>query len=284
MATSPKCGKSAFGACRHSHGLYGGMSHGSVANFSGFHAVQHWSNAWRSGEADRRVRTVIDFKGVHYPKAVILHAVFFYIRYAVSYRDLEEIMAERGVAVDHATLNRWVVKYSPLIAATAQARKRTTAKSWRMDETYIKVKGRWTYLYRAVDRDGKTLDFLLSERRNLAAARRFFKQAIDANGVPDRVVIDKSGANLAGLQAANVILKFTGKGTLIKILQVKYLNNILEQDHRFIKRITAPTMGFKAFHCAAATIAGIEVAHMIRKGQFGTIGFSAFQQFTELAS
>jgi putative transposase len=257
---------------------------GSVANFSGFHAVQHWSNAWRSGEADRRVRTVIDFKGVHYPKAVILHAVFFYIRYAVSYRDLEEIMAERGVAVDHATLNRWVVKYSPLIAATAQARKRTTAKSWRMDETYIKVKGRWTYLYRAVDRDGKTLDFLLSERRNLAAARRFFKQAIDANGVPDRVVIDKSGANLAGLQAANVILKFTGKGTLIKILQVKYLNNILEQDHRFIKRITAPTMGFKAFHCAAATIAGIEVAHMIRKGQFGTIGFSAFQQFTELAA
>ena len=100
---------------------------------------------------------MIDFKGVHYPKAVILHAVFFYIRYAVSYRDLEEIMAERGVAVDHATLNRWVVKYSPLIAATAQARKRTTAKSWRMDETYIKVKGRWTYLYRAVDRDGKTL-------------------------------------------------------------------------------------------------------------------------------
>ena len=239
----------------------------------------------------------IDFNGVHYPKSVILHAVFFYVRYAVSYRDLEEIMAERGVAVDHATLNRWVVKFSPLIAANAQARKRATANSWRMDETYIKLKGKWTYLYRAVDREGQTLDFMLSERRDLSAARRFFKQAIGTNGVPDRVVIDKSGANLAGLQSVNVILKFTGTVRLITIRQVKYLNNILEQDHRFIKRITGPPnavckqtatgqrmMGFKAFHSATATIAGIEVAHMIRKGQFAANGLSAFQQFAVLAA
>lgn len=227
---------------------------------------------------------MIDFKGVHYPKLVILHAVFFYVRYAVSYRDLEEILAERGVKVDHATLNRWVVKFSPLIAAQAQTRKRPTAKSWRMDETYIKVKGRWTYLYRAVDRNGETLDFMLSEQRDLAAARRFFRRAIAANGMPDRVVIDKSGANLAGLQAVNVILKFTGTGKTINILQVKYLNNILEQDHRFIKRITAPMMGFKAFHSAQATIAGIETAHMIRKGQIPAIGRTAFQQFADLAA
>jgi len=227
---------------------------------------------------------VIDFKGVDYPKSVILHAVFFYVRYAVSYRDLEEILAERGVAVDHATLNRWVVKFAPLIADRAQARKRKTAKSWRIDETYIKVKGRWTYLYRAVDRDGQTLDFMLSERRDLAAARRFFNRAIGINGVPDRVVIDKSGANLAGLQAVNVILKFTGKGRTVEIRQVKYLNNILEQDHRFIKRITAPMMGFKAFHSAAATIAGIEAVHMIRKGQIAANGASAFQIFAELAA
>jgi len=147
---------------------------------------------------------VIDFKGAHYPKSVILHAVFFYVRYAVSYRDLEEILAERGVSVDHATLNRWVVKFAPLIADQAQARKRPTAKSWRMDETYIKVKGRWTYLYRTAGRDGQTLDFMLSEHRNLVAARRFFKQTTGSNGMPDRVVIDKSGANLAGLQAVNV--------------------------------------------------------------------------------
>ncbi|EDM71755.1 transposase, putative [Roseobacter sp. AzwK-3b] len=227
---------------------------------------------------------MIDFKGVDYPKSVILHAVFFYVRYAVSYRDLEEILAERGVAVDHATLNRWVVKFAPLIADRAQARKRKTAKSWRIDETYIKVKGRWTYLYRAVDRDGQTLDFMLSERRDLAAARRFFNRAIGINGVPDRVVIDKSGANLAGLQAVNVILKFTGKGRTVEIRQVKYLNNILEQDHRFIKRITAPMMGFKAFHSAAATIAGIEAVHMIRKGQIAANGASAFQIFAELAA
>jgi putative transposase len=236
-----------------------------------------------SGSWQRAVG-VIEFKGVHYPKSVILHAVFFYLRYAVSYRDLEEIMAERGVKVDHATLNRWVVKFAPLIAARAQARKRPTATSWRMDETYIRVKGKWTYLYRAVDRDGKTLDFLLSKRRDLSAARRFFKRAIGTNGVPDRIVIDKSGANLAGLQAVNVILKFTGNGRTITVRQVKYLNNILEQDHRFIKRITRPMMGFKAFHSAAATLAGIETAHMIRKGQIAANGATAFQTFAELAA
>ena len=227
---------------------------------------------------------MIDFKGVHYPKSVVLHAVFFYLRYAVSYRDLEEILTERGAKVDHATLNRWVVKFSPRIAARAQARKRPTTTSWRMDETYIKVKGKWTYLYRAVDRDGQTLDFMLSERRDLAAVRRFFRRAITTNGQPDRVVIDKSGANLAGLQAVNVILKLTAGGRTIKIRQVKYLNNILEQDHRFIKRITGPMMGFKAFHSAAATIAGIEAAHMIRKGQIPANGASAFQVFAGLTA
>ncbi len=135
-----------------------------------------------------------------------------------------------------------------------------------------------------MDRDGQTLDFMLSERRDLAAARRFFKRAIGTNGVPDRIVIDKSGANLAGLQAVNVSLKFTGCGCTIEIRQVKYLNNILEQDHRFIKRITAPMMGFKAFHSAAATIASIETAHMIRKGQIPTDSMSAFQIFAGLAA
>jgi putative transposase len=139
-------------------------------------------------------------------------------------------------------------------------------------------------LYRAVDRDGQSLDFMLSERRNLAAARRFFKQAIGANGVPDRVVIDKSGAKLAGLQAVNVFQKFAGCGRTVEIRQVIYLNNILEQDHRFIKRIIAPMMGFKAFHSAAATIAGIETAHIIRKVQFGADGLASFQQFAAFAA
>ena len=227
---------------------------------------------------------MVDFKGAHYPNSVIVFAVFFYLRYPVSYRDLEEIMQERGVDVDHATLNRWVVKYSPAIAAQAQRKKRPTAESWRMDETYIRVKGKWMYHYRAVDRNGETLDFMLSERRDKPAARRFFQRAIGNNGVPDRIVIDKSGANLAGLEAVNVILKFTGTGQTIKILQVKYLNNILEQDHRFIKRITGRMLGFKAFHSASATLEGIEAAHMIRKGQFDNNGLNAFQQFAQLAA
>jgi len=181
--------------------------------------------------------TVVDFKGAYYPKSVILFAVFFYLRYPVSYRDLEENMQERGVDVDHATLNSWGVKYSPLIAAQAQTKKRPTATSWRMDETYIKINGKWIYHYRAVDRNGQTLDSMLSERRDKPAARRFFRRAIGNNGVPDRIVIDQSGANLAGLEAVNVILKFTGTGQIIKILQIKYPNNVLEQDHRFIKHI-----------------------------------------------
>ncbi len=226
----------------------------------------------------------IDFKGYQYPKSVILYAVFFYVRYGVSYRDLEEIMAERGVEIDHATLNRWVAKFSRVIAANAQARKKPTAISWRMDETYIKVRGNWMYYYRAVDRDGQTLDFMLSERRYTAAARRFFKQAVGTNGVPERIAIDKSGANLAGLQSLNVILKFTGAGRIIGIVQSKYLNNIVEQGHRFIKRITRPMLGFKAFHSAASTLAGIETAHMIRKGQFGQTELSPFKQFAALAA
>ncbi|MGR3663067.1 MAG: IS6 family transposase [Paracoccaceae bacterium] len=226
----------------------------------------------------------IDFKGCHYPKDVILYAVFFYVRYAVSYRDLEEILTERGVQVDHATLNRWVVKYSPDIAKAAQMRKQPTARSWRMDETHIKVKEKWVYLYRAVDKHGKTLDFMLSRQRDKAAARRFFKRAIEANGVPKRIVIDKSGTNLAGLLRINVGLKFSRTHHRIDILRVKYLNNIVGQGHRFIKKTTRPTLGFKAFHSAAATLAGIEVAHMIRKKQIQTNHTSPFKQFASLAA
>jgi putative transposase len=227
---------------------------------------------------------MIDFKGTHYPKDVILHAVFFYVRYAVSYRDLEEILAERGIKVDHATLNRWVVRYSPLIALAAKSRKRTIAGSWRMDETYIKIKGQWVYLYRAVDKFGDTVDFMLSERRDEAAATAFFRQAIDGNGLPEKVVMDKSGANLTGLENINILLVLAGLLCLmVDICQVKYLNNLVEQDHRFIKKITGPMMGFKAFHSAKATLDGIETAHMIRKGQLAGRTLPAYQQFINLA-
>ena len=125
---------------------------------------------------------------------------------------------------------------------------------------------------------------MLSERRDAAAARKFFKRAVGNNGGPDRIALDKSGANLAALQSLNVILKFTGVGRIIGIVQSKSLNNTVEQDHRFFKRITRPMPGFKAFHSAAATLAGIETAHMIRKGQLAPKRISAFKQFAALAA
>jgi putative transposase len=233
---------------------------------------------------------MIDLKGMHYPKHVILFAVFFYVRYSVSYRDLEDIMQERGVNVDHATLNRWVVKYSPVIVQLAKKKRKPTSSSWRMDETYIKAKGRWCYYYRAIDKFGATLDFMLSTNRDEVAATRFFKQAIDNNGLHEKVVIDKSGANYldkhryAGFMNINTLLFFFGFTCFIDILRVEYLNNIIEQDHRFIKKITKPMMNFKAFHSASATLAGIELAHMIRKKQFKNPDLSDYHQFLELVA
>jgi putative transposase len=196
---------------------------------------------------------------------------------------VEEIFAERNVKVDHSTLNRWVIKYSSSLALAAKKNKRVVATSWRMDETYIQVKGQWVYLYRAVDKLGDTVDFMLSEKRDEAAATAFFKQAIDNNGFPKKVVMDKSGANYVGLENINFLLMLAGIISFVEILQIKYLNNLVEQDHRFIKKITKPMMGFKAFHSAKATIDGIETAHMIRKGQLSDENIPAYKQFMALA-
>jgi putative transposase len=146
---------------------------------------------------------VISFKGSHFPKEVIMQSIRWYTSYSLSYRDVEELLEERGVELDHATVNRWVVKYSPLLELKFRKRKKKTGSSWRMDETYIKIKSRWVYYYRAVDTDNQTIDFYLSEKRDAEAARNFFTKAIDSSGLPDKVNIDKSGANLAGLQAIN---------------------------------------------------------------------------------
>lgn len=224
----------------------------------------------------------ISFKGAHFPKEVILYAVFFYLRYGVSYRDLEEIMAERGVELDHATLNRWVSRYAGLVADASRYKKRPADRSWRMDETYVKVRGEWVYLYRAIDKHGKTLDFMLSKRRNKAAATKFFARALEANGLPRKIVIDKSGANTAGIKAINKMLKGFGCPVPIEMVRRKYLNNIIEQDHRFIKRRIRPMLGFKSFDSAASALAGIELVNMIRKGQFAP-GLRPFQQFVQLA-
>jgi putative transposase len=150
-------------------------------------------------------------------------------------------------------------------------RKLKTAVSWRMDETYTKVKGKWAYYYRAIGKFGKTPDFMMSARRDEAAATAFFARAIGNNVFPDWVVIDKSVAKLAGLQNMNCLLLLNGWYWLTDILQVKYLNNIIEQDNRFIKKLTQQMKGFKSVKSASATLEGIEVAHMIRKRRFGPL-------------
>ena len=190
-------------------------------------------------------------------------------------------MQERGAFVDHSSINRWAIRFLPLLEKVFHKHKRPVGGSWRMDETYIKVKGAWKYLYRAVDKEGKTVDFLLTARRDKAAAARFFEKAMKASGVPEKVTMDKSGANKAAMDEIN------GRGeTPIIVRQVKYLNNIVDQDHRFVKRITKPMLNFKSFRAARNVLAGIELMHMIRKGQLllkGCSELSFADQFYALA-
>jgi len=226
---------------------------------------------------------MISFKGRHFKNTIILMAIRWYLAYALSYRNIEELMAERGVAVDHSTINRWVVKFSPKLEAEFTKRqKNKIGGSWRMDETYIKVKGQWCYLYRAVDKSGATVDFMLSKNRDEHSAKRFFNKAIGYSCKPEKITIDKSGSNNAALKSINKSLPESGK---IEIRQIKYLNNIVESDHRFIKRITKPMMGFKEFDSASATLVGIELCHMLLKGQHkNSANMTVFEQFYALAA
>ncbi len=142
-------------------------------------------------------------KRLHYPLDVILLCVRWYVAYSLSLRNLEEMMAERGIEVDHSSVHRWVIKLVPLLEKAFRRHKRPVGRSWRMDETYVKVKGQWKFLYRAVDKEGNTVDFMLRAHRDKAAARRYFEKAIDQNGEPETITVDKSEANLAALQALN---------------------------------------------------------------------------------
>ena len=226
-------------------------------------------------------------KRLHYPLEVMLICARWYAAYPLSFgktpspRHLEEMMQERGVFVDHSTVHRWALKILPVMALIFRRRKRPTGNSWRMDETYIKVAGQWKYLYRAVDKCGDTVDFLLTAKRDLAAARRYLERAINLHGLPDKITIDKSGSNTAAIRSVN-----DDACVDIELRQSKYLNNIIEQDHRAVKRITNPMLGFKSFWSAQKLIAGIETMHMVKKGQLDcpTGRFaSAADQFYSLA-
>lgn len=219
------------------------------------------------------------FKRHRYPKSIILQAVYFKLRFTLSYQDVEEILRIRGVKVDHSTIQRWVFKFSPMVEANMHKRKKQVCDSWRMDETYIKVGGKDRYLYRAVDKYGNTVDFLLTKRRMKGSAQKFLNKAIGNNWKPRIINIDKSGANSAGIQTVN---KRSLSVKKIKIRKVKYLNNIVEQDHRHVKRRIMITTGFKEFESAKKTLAGIEVINIIKKNQVQDSKATWFATFKSL--
>ncbi|WP_234911166.1 IS6 family transposase [Vibrio anguillarum] len=225
----------------------------------------------------------INFSGRHYPPDIIMMALRYYLAYKLSYREIE---AERHIHFDHSTLNRWVIKYAPLLDAAFKKKKRNVSGFWRMDETYIKVKGRWVYYYRAVDKYSAIIDFYLSETRDESAARAFFNKAINQHGLPEKVVIDKSGANAAALDTVNLRLWLSGHMLfMIEVLEIKYLNNIVEQSHRKVKGKMHQCLGCKSWLGAEAALAGIEVCDMIKKGQMiNAEKMTPFEQFYALVA
>jgi len=254
------------------------------------------------------------FKWRHFEAEIILLCVRWYLRYSLSYRDLEEMMRERGLSVDHTTIYRWVQHYAPELEQRCRPHLKATNDSWRVDETYIKIKGTWTYLYRAVDSEGNTLEFLLSPTRDAEAAEHFFVKALHSSAssapqarpvqeqveeptavadpitstsaspveestaladpnptksAPRVINVDKNAAYpkaMAELKAAGILPE------AVELRQVKYLNNLIEQDHRFIKRVVKPGMGFFSVETAGRTLQGYEVMNMIRKGQVRGVG------------
>ena len=202
---------------------------------------------------------------------MILLCVRWYLAYGLSLRNLEEMMAERGVTVDHATIHRWTVHYAPLLLEKFNWRKRAVSRKWHMDETYIKVRGQWKYLYRAIDSNGDTVEFWFSERRNLTAAKRFLRKALERHGRPERIVIDGSQTNREAILACDTADQIQDRSRRevkpIRIRQSAYLNNRIEQDHRAIKRRVRPMLGFKSIATALVILGEIEMIHMMRKGQ-----------------
>jgi len=209
------------------------------------------------------------FKHRHFQYDIIIWAVRWYCKYGISYRELEEMLCERGVEVDHTTIYRWVQRYAPEIEARLKWYWRPrSGVSWQVDETYIKVKGKWVYLYRAIDKYGRTVDFYLSSRRNAKAAKRFLGKALRGLkewGKPPTINTDKAPAYGDAIRQ----LKEEGKCPEdVKHRQIKYLNNRVEADHGKLKRLINPVRGFQSMKTAYATIKGFEVMYMFKKGQF----------------
>jgi transposase, IS6 family len=206
------------------------------------------------------------FRGFRFPAEVILRAVRWYLQFPISYRDLEAMLADRGVAVDHVSLFRWVQRFAPELEKRTRRHLRPCRGPWHVDETYVRVGGRWRYLYRAVDGTGQTIDFLLSAKRDKKAAKRFFRQALGRENTrnPRTVVTDRLKSYPGALRE----MKREGElGRFVRHRRGRWLNNLVEQDHRRIKRRTRPMLGFGSFWTARRTLAGVEIMAMLTKGQ-----------------
>ncbi|MBY0594990.1 IS6 family transposase [Bacillus bingmayongensis] len=206
------------------------------------------------------------FKWKHYQPDIILLMVRWYLRYNLSFRDLVEMMEERGLSIAHTTIMRWVHQYGSELDERIRRHLKPTNDSWRVDEAYIKVKGQWIYLYRAVDSEGNTIDFYLSETRDTKAAKRFFKKALRSFHIskPRVITVDKNPAYPLAIQELKEEKRIP-EG--VQIRQCKYLNNIVEQDHRFIKKRVRSMLGLKSFRTATLILRGIEAMHMMTKRQ-----------------
>jgi putative transposase len=201
------------------------------------------------------------------------------------------MMAERGISVDHATIHRWVIRYSPELLERFNSRKRAVTGKWHVDETSIRVRGQWRYLYRAIDSNGDTVEFWFSERRNLTAAKRFLRKALKRHGRPERIVIDGSQTNREAIISCDAESRLQDRSRRrlkpIKIRQSQYLNNRIEQDHRAVKRRVRSMLGFKSAASARVILSGIEMVHMMRKGQAKYAcrsNLSLAEQFERLAA
>jgi transposase-like protein len=231
------------------------------------------------------------FKGRHFDRSIILLCVRWYLAYNLSLRNLEEMMVERGISVDHATVHRWVIRYAPELLERFNRRKRAVTGKWHIDETYIKVRGQWCYLYRAIDSNGDTVEFWFSKRRNLTAAKQFLRKALKRHGRPERIVIDGSQTNREAILSCDAESRLQDRSRRrlkpIRIRQSQYLNNRIEQDHRATKRRVRLMLGFKSADSARVILGGIELVHMMRKQQANYVGsqqLSLAEQFHLLAA
>ncbi|KZU81080.1 Mobile element protein [Lactiplantibacillus plantarum] len=221
------------------------------------------------------------FKGRHFQKDIILAAVGYYFRFSLSYRDVVEILRDRGITVHHTTVMRWVHHYGPLFKVLWRKQQCSHSQNWRVDETYIKINGQWCYFYRAIDIHGLTLDFELRKHRDYQSAYHFLRHLLTTYGRPNCLVTDQYGGTLKSIK--QVI-----KDGLLKLENhqcSKYRNNLIEQDHRLIKHVLVKSSGFQSLRTALKKLSGIEVMYQLHKTsqrEPNLYGFSALQSLVDL--